>query len=66
MSQLIINPFSLKDIFDEEAAQLAKVPSYVEKDFWVCCVLNIFYNGLPPKHPRILFKGETSLPLIKI
>jgi hypothetical protein len=66
MSQLIINQFSLKDIFDAEAAQLGTLASYVEKDFWVCCVLDIFYNGLPPEYPRILFKGKTSLPLVKI
>jgi hypothetical protein len=24
-----------QDIFEAEPAQLAKVPSYVEKDFWV-------------------------------
>jgi hypothetical protein len=31
------------------------------EDFWVCLVLDILYNGLPAGHPRLLFKGGTSL-----
>lgn len=34
---------------------------YVEKDFWVCLVLDMLYNGLPAGHPKLLFKGGTSL-----
>jgi Nucleotidyl transferase AbiEii toxin, Type IV TA system len=50
-----------QDIFDAEAARLGTLASYVEKDFWVCCILDILYNGLPQERPRILFKGGTSL-----
>ncbi len=34
---------------------------YIEKDFWVCLVLDALYNGLPSGHPKLLFKGGTSL-----
>jgi Nucleotidyl transferase AbiEii toxin, Type IV TA system len=50
-----------RDVFEAEAAQLDTLASYVEKDFWVCCVLDILYNGLSVERPRILFKGGTSL-----
>jgi Nucleotidyl transferase AbiEii toxin, Type IV TA system len=50
-----------QDIFDAEAARMGTLARYVEKDFWVCCILDILYNGLPQKRPRILFKGGTSL-----
>lgn len=50
-----------RDIFDATSDALDTVSSYVEKDFWVCLVLDILYNGLPSEHPRILFKGGTSL-----
>ena len=33
----------------------------MEKDFWVCLVLNVIYNQLPERHPRLLFKGGTFL-----
>lgn len=50
-----------KDVFEAEAEELDTLPSYVEKDFWVCLVLDILYNGLNADHPRLLFKGGTSL-----
>ncbi len=33
----------------------------MEKDFWVCLVLEALFNGLPRDHPRLFFKGGTSL-----
>jgi hypothetical protein len=33
----------------------------IEKDFWVCWTLDALFNGLPEGHPRLLFKGGTSL-----
>jgi hypothetical protein len=45
------------DVFAAAAQRLGTLPSYVEKDFWVCLVLDALYNGLPAGHPRLLFKG---------
>lgn len=50
-----------QDVFEETAAELNTVPIYVEKDFWVCFVLDILFNELPKENPRLLFKGGTSL-----
>ena len=50
-----------RDVFDAAAGRLDTLPSYVEKDFWVCLVLNALYNRLPDGHPKLLFKGGTSL-----
>ena len=50
-----------KDVFEATAGHLDTLPSYVEKDFWVCLVLDALYNHLPEGHPQILFKGGTAL-----
>ncbi len=50
-----------RDVFEATAEDLNTLSTYVEKDFWVCFVLDILYNGLPKGHPRLLFKGGTSL-----
>lgn len=50
-----------QDIFEASAQQLNTPGSYIEKDFWVCLVLDILYNQLPDEHPDLLFKGGTSL-----
>ncbi|MGL4379107.1 MAG: nucleotidyl transferase AbiEii/AbiGii toxin family protein, partial [Microcoleaceae cyanobacterium] len=50
-----------QDVFEAEAEKLDTRSSYVEKDFWVCLVLDLLYNGLNDAHPRLLFKGGTSL-----
>jgi hypothetical protein len=50
-----------QDVFEAAAEELNTLPTYVEKDFWVCLVLDILYNGLSDDHPRLLFKGGTSL-----
>ena len=50
-----------RDVFGAAASRLDTLPSYVEKDFWVCLVLESLYNRLPEGHPRLLFKGGTSL-----
>ena len=36
-------------------------PAYVEKDIWSCLVLDVIFNRLPDDHPKLLFKGATSL-----
>ena len=50
-----------RDVFEAAASRLDTLPSYVEKDFWVCLALEVLYNRLPAGHPRLLFKGGTSL-----
>jgi hypothetical protein len=47
-----------QDVFEAEAEVLDTLPTYVEKDFWVCLVLDLLYNSLPSNHPRLLFKGD--------
>ena len=50
-----------RDAFAAAARRLDTVPGYVEKDFWVCLVLDVLFNRLPGGHPKLLFKGGTSL-----
>lgn len=50
-----------QDVYAAAANRLDTLPSYVEKDLWVCVVLDALYNGLPDGHPKLLFKGGTSL-----
>ena len=50
-----------RDVFESTASRLDTLPTYVEKDFWVCLVLDLLYNNLPKGHPNLLFKGGTSL-----
>lgn len=50
-----------RDVFEATASRLGTLPAYAEKDFWVCFVLDALYNGLPDGHPKLLFKGGTSL-----
>ncbi len=50
-----------RDVFEAAAGRLDTLPSYIEKDFWVCLVLDALYNRLPDGHPNLLFKGGTSL-----
>lgn len=50
-----------QDVFEATAEDIDTVATYVEKDFWVCFVLDILFNELPKENPRLLFKGGTSL-----
>ena len=50
-----------KEVFTRTAKRLHTEAEYIEKDFWVCLVLDMLYNDLPDGHPRLLFKGGTSL-----
>lgn len=50
-----------RDVFEATASRLDTLPVYVEKDLWVCIVLDMLYNRLPAGHPNLLFKGGTSL-----
>ncbi len=50
-----------RDVFGEAARRLNTLPTHVEKDFWVCLVLDLLFAGLPDGHPGLFFKGGTSL-----
>ena len=49
------------ELFLASARRLGTAVQNVEKDFWVCWVLDVLFNGLGQGHPRLLFKGGTSL-----
>ncbi len=44
-------------MFEAAASRLDTLPSYVG----VCLFLDVIYNRLPDGHPKLLFKGGTSL-----
>ena len=50
-----------RDVFEATAQRLGTLATYVEKDFWVCLVLDILYHDRPADHPALFFKGGTSL-----
>lgn len=50
-----------RDLFVGTANRLGTAVQNVEKDFWVCWVLDALFNGLSAHGPRLLFKGGTSL-----
>lgn len=60
-SFFVLSEQDKSDVFEAAARRLGTLPGYVEKDFWVCFVLDVLYNGLPSGHPKLLFKGGTSL-----
>lgn len=47
--------------FERAAAAHDTIAPNVEKDLWVCCVLDLLFNGRPTNEPRLFFKGGTSL-----
>lgn len=58
---LRLSPADRADVFAAAAQRLGTVPPYVEKDFWVSLILDSLYNDIPCGHPKLLFKGGTSL-----
>ena len=50
-----------RDVLLSTARRLGTAVQNVEKDFWVCWTLDVLFNGLGDRHPRLLFKGGTSL-----
>ena len=36
-----------RDVFDASAERLDTLATYIEKDFWVCRVLDALYHGRP-------------------
>jgi hypothetical protein len=49
------------DLFISARGRIGSVEQNIEKDFWVCWILDALFNGLQPGGPRLLFKGGTSL-----
>ena len=50
-----------RDLFMSTANRLGIPIQNVEKDFWVCLVLDLLFNGRDDHATRMLFKGGTSL-----
>ena len=50
-----------RDLFLSTSMRLGTPIQNVEKDFWVCWVLDLLFNGAGDDEPRLLFKGGTSL-----
>jgi hypothetical protein len=50
-----------RDLFLGAANRLGTPEANIEKDFWVCWTLDALFNPLHEGHPRLLFKGGTSL-----
>ncbi len=47
-------------LFEDAADKLKLHPAIVEKDFWVCCILDILFQS-KEWGPHLMFKGGTSL-----
>jgi predicted nucleotidyltransferase component of viral defense system len=60
-SVILASDVDRRDLFLGAAARLGTAVQNVEKDFWVCWVLDALFNGLETGGPRLLFKGGTSL-----
>lgn len=50
-----------RDLFLTTSLRLGTPIQNVEKDFWVCWVLDLLFNAAHANEPRLLFKGGTSL-----
>lgn len=55
------NPEDRRGVFLATATRLGMPLQNVEKDFWVCWILDLLFNERDPHEPRLLFKGGTSL-----
>ncbi len=66
MNEVFLQVIGAKDderleLFLATARRLGTAVQNVEKDFWVCWVLDVLFNGMGRSQPRLLFKGGTSL-----
>jgi hypothetical protein len=50
-----------RGLFLATANHLGVPLSNIEKDFWICWILDLLFNSRNPNKPRLLFKGGTSL-----
>nr|WP_192876613.1 nucleotidyl transferase AbiEii/AbiGii toxin family protein [Legionella pneumophila] len=55
------SPEDREGLFLSTANKLGTSLKNVEKDFWVCWILDLVFNGRREGEPRLLFKGGTSL-----
>lgn len=60
-SIICATPDDRRDLFLTTASRLGTPIQNIEKDFWVCWVLDLLFNGRKSNEPRLLFKGGTSL-----
>jgi Nucleotidyl transferase AbiEii toxin, Type IV TA system len=49
-----------KDVFEATAERLGTIPQAIEKDLWVCRMIDAMFTGLSSR-PKLFFKGGTSL-----
>lgn len=56
---LRLAPDDQREVINAASPRLDMVPAVVEKDVWVCYVLNVLYS-IPKRRPMV-FKGGTSL-----
>jgi len=50
-----------RGLFLSTAQRLGTTLQNIEKDFWMCLVLDLLFNDRDEHEPRLLFKGGTSL-----
>jgi len=50
-----------RDLFLSTATRIGTTVQNIEKDFWVCWILDKLFNDRSSDEPRLLFKGGTSL-----
>lgn len=60
-SVIAADPGDRKDAFEQAAQRLGTSAIHIEKDFWVCWILDQLFNSRADNEPRLLFKGGTSL-----
>ncbi len=61
LSIIAATPEERRGLFLATSNRLGTPLQNVEKDFWVCFVLDLLFNGRNLVEPRLLFKGGTSL-----
>jgi predicted nucleotidyltransferase component of viral defense system len=58
---LKLTPRERADLFRGAAQKLGFSEVIVEKDFWVCWILQQLFSGIHGLGPHLVFKGGTSL-----
>lgn len=61
LSIISATPEDRRGLFLTTSNRLGTPLQNVEKDFWVCFVLDVLFNGRKAYVSRLLFKGGTSL-----